>query len=169
MSDETGKGDWEKFFKLWCEYEKIAMHFNDLIIKVRTQALAGVAATGAILVGFLGRTSGQGGIAWGMLTAGFGFLLVLWCALWILDLKYYYRLLRGAVFAIDKLEKKSPDYPDGPKINLSREVEKRVWAKLKENEIPPDKVECGIKVFYSVVAGLLGLCTIFSAVKYLFS
>jgi hypothetical protein len=30
--------------KLWEKYEDITMHFNDLIIKLRTQALAGVAA-----------------------------------------------------------------------------------------------------------------------------
>jgi hypothetical protein len=30
--------------ELWEKYEEITMHFNDLIIRLRTQALAGVAA-----------------------------------------------------------------------------------------------------------------------------
>jgi len=37
--------------ELWEKYEDIAMHFNDLIIKLRTQALAGVVAL-STLVGF---------------------------------------------------------------------------------------------------------------------
>lgn len=164
MPDETGPNDWEKFFKLWCEYEKVAMHFNDLIIKLRTQALAGVAATAAILVGFLSRTSGQAGIAWGILAAGFGFLLALWCALWVLDFSYYYRLLRGAVAAIVELEGKSSSYGDGPEINLSRKVENEIWPGVEE--VPPDRIECGIWVFYGVVAGLLTICTIVSLFKY---
>jgi hypothetical protein len=36
-------------FELWEKYEQIAMHFNDLLIKLRTQALAGVAAISAIV------------------------------------------------------------------------------------------------------------------------
>ena len=31
-------------YDLWTKYEDIAMHFNDLLIKLRTQALAAVAA-----------------------------------------------------------------------------------------------------------------------------
>ena len=33
---------------LWVEYEKIAMHFNDLLIKLRTQSLGGLAAIGFV-------------------------------------------------------------------------------------------------------------------------
>ena len=31
-------------FEVWQEYEKIAMHFNDLLMRLRTQALGAVAA-----------------------------------------------------------------------------------------------------------------------------
>jgi hypothetical protein len=34
-------------FDVWKKYEQIAMHFNDLLIRIRTQALAGVAALSA--------------------------------------------------------------------------------------------------------------------------
>ena len=35
--------------ELWEKYEEITMHFNDLIIRLRTQALAGVAALSALV------------------------------------------------------------------------------------------------------------------------
>ncbi len=35
-------------FELWDKYEAITMHFNDLLMKLRTQALAGVAALSAV-------------------------------------------------------------------------------------------------------------------------
>jgi hypothetical protein len=41
--------------EVWKDYEEIAMHFNDLLIKLRTQALGGVAALSA-LVGIFGKT-----------------------------------------------------------------------------------------------------------------
>lgn len=36
-------------FNVWKEYEGIAMHFNELIIRLRTHALGGVAAISAII------------------------------------------------------------------------------------------------------------------------
>ena len=41
--------------ELWEKYEEIAMHFNDLIIRLRTQALAGVAAL-STLVGLFAKS-----------------------------------------------------------------------------------------------------------------
>ena len=43
-------------YDLWTKYEDIAMHFNDLLIKLRTQALAAVAAL-TTLSGFLQRVA----------------------------------------------------------------------------------------------------------------
>jgi hypothetical protein len=40
------KSDFE--FNRWLEYEKITMHFNDLLIRLRIQALGGLAAICAI-------------------------------------------------------------------------------------------------------------------------
>src|SRR5688500_4996729 len=34
----------ERRIQLWTEYEKIAMHFNDLILRLRVQALSGITA-----------------------------------------------------------------------------------------------------------------------------
>ena len=47
-------------FVLWSKYEDVAMHFNDLIIKLRTQALAGLAGVitvSGLAVNFVGRPS----------------------------------------------------------------------------------------------------------------
>jgi hypothetical protein len=44
---------------LWAKYEDITMHFNDLLIRLRTQALAGVAAL-STLVGIFTRTDKDG-------------------------------------------------------------------------------------------------------------
>ncbi len=46
--------EWE-IQDLWGKYEDTAMHFNDLLIKLRIQALAGVAAI-STLIGILTRT-----------------------------------------------------------------------------------------------------------------
>jgi hypothetical protein len=35
---------------LWAKYEDIAMHFNDLLMRLRSQSLAGIAAV-SVLVG----------------------------------------------------------------------------------------------------------------------
>jgi hypothetical protein len=43
------------YLALWKEYEGVAMHFNELLIRLRTQALGGVAAISAI-TGFLSST-----------------------------------------------------------------------------------------------------------------
>lgn len=40
---------WGQYFEVWKQYEKIAMHFNDLIIRLRTQSIGGLAALAAII------------------------------------------------------------------------------------------------------------------------
>lgn len=57
--------------ELWEKYEQIAMHFNDLIIRLRTQALAGVAAL-STLVGLFAK-SDLGPFSYSWEIAGFVF------------------------------------------------------------------------------------------------
>jgi hypothetical protein len=56
MSDGTQPKYTERSdFALWDRYENVAMHFNDLIIRLRTQALgalAGVVAISGLAVNF---------------------------------------------------------------------------------------------------------------------
>jgi hypothetical protein len=92
-------------FVLWSKYEDVAMHFNDLIMKLRTQALAGLAGVvtvAGLAVGFTGKTVTA--TEWEVLFGTNVFLLLAWVALCTLDLGYYNRLLRGAVKAIEAHE-----------------------------------------------------------------
>lgn len=43
----------KEYFDTWKKYEDIAMHFNDLIIRLRIQSIGGIAALAAILGIFL--------------------------------------------------------------------------------------------------------------------
>ena len=93
--------------KLWSKYEDIAMHFNDLLMRLRTQALAGIAAI-STLVGIFTK-AGTTEIQSDWLIATFIFLALgaLWIAIALLDILYYNRLLMGAVGALLELEEDS--------------------------------------------------------------
>lgn len=91
---------------LWKKYEEIAMHFNDLIMKVRTQSLGGVALI-ATLVSVLSKDGEDGSVTWGAVTGVFFFMVVFWLALFLVDFLYYNRLLNGAVVALLLLENRS--------------------------------------------------------------
>lgn len=76
------------------------MHFNDLLIQLRTQALAGVAAISTV-VGLFSKDSNFGGLnTWQFATAIFGALSLFWIAIWIIDFCYYNRLLLGSANAL---------------------------------------------------------------------
>ena len=92
---------------LWAKYEDIAMHFNDLLMRLRSQSLAGIAAV-SVLVGVFSKE----GIAdiqldWTVAEAIFVALAVFWIAILCLDLLYYNRLLIGAVKALRALEEQT--------------------------------------------------------------
>ena len=85
------------------KYEEIAMHFNDLLIRLRTQALGGVAAL-STLVGLFAKTSAGVNTSWEIAAVFFLCVCFLWVAVWIIDFCYYNRLLLGAVVALVALE-----------------------------------------------------------------
>src|SRR3954453_20225100 len=72
--------------KLWSKYEDIAMHFNDLLMRLRTQSLAGIAAVSA-LVGIFSKTS-IAEVKTELLVAEAIFIAmgVFWVAIWCLDM-----------------------------------------------------------------------------------
>jgi hypothetical protein len=112
-------------FELWCKYEEVAMHFNDLIIRLRFQALAGLAGISAI-VSIVGRSGSQSAGVSSNVLGGFFLLLVpLWIAIWVLDRFYYDKLLTGAIKAIRDLEssKGRPSHVP-PSILLSTTIER---------------------------------------------
>jgi hypothetical protein len=112
-------------FKLWKEYEGVAMHFNDLIIRLRSQSLGAVAAF-ATLAAVVARNDTTSELRWGFLTAAFLLLSVFWVAIWVLDMRYYNRLLAGAVVALRTIEKGSKDSKSIDQIELSTKIEESV-------------------------------------------
>ena len=122
-ADATGKqSPTPSFFELWKKYEDVTMHFNDLIIRLRFQALAGVAGISA-LVGVFGRQGTDAAFGSKMLGGIFLLLLLFWIAIWLLDRLYYDKLLTGAVAALLKLERESAT-AETAHIELSTIIEK---------------------------------------------
>ena len=108
-----------EYFSTWEKYEDIAMHFNDLIIRLRTQSIGGIAALAAILGVFLTDKNSNNDITfnYGLASIALLFLILFWIAIWILDLGYYNRLLEGAVNAILILEKNKEEFLKDKKLN----------------------------------------------------
>jgi hypothetical protein len=135
-------------FALWDKYESVAMHFNELLIRLRTQALGGltgIVALSGLAINFAQRPESKA--QWEILFGTLLFFALAWVALWILDLCYYNPLLQGAVDALVAHESRTPTLVNGgdKSINLSTKILNRV----------PNYTRY-IKGFYSVVlAGLV--------------
>jgi hypothetical protein len=140
--------------KLWEQYEGIAMHFNDLLIRLRTQSLAGVAAISAV-VGIFAKEGGAGDISldWHIAHAIFLAMSGFWVAIWCLDIGYYNRLLNGAVNAIVALEKDTaPGASFNGEIRMSQMIEaqfQKPWLNWKRGSYN------GVIAFYVIVFLLL--------------
>src|SRR5438093_1557838 len=93
-------------FEVWKQYQVVAMHFNDLLMRLRSQSLAAVAGISAV-TGVIIRAGIEPPMRWSALAAVFLFLSLFWLAIWILDFCYYNRLLVGAVDALIEIEKQS--------------------------------------------------------------
>ena len=130
-------------FEIWKSYEQIAMHFNDLIIRMRVQALGGVAAIVAIAGIVLKEPQGVA-VRWTLMGFAFLALIAFWAAVWALDRFYYTRLLYGAVDAILELEKQSQSRTRWKTIDLSTKIEDRLRGKAHEKLLGP-------QLFYLIV------------------
>ena len=109
----------DRKLELWKVYEDVAMHFNELIIKLRTQALGGITAISALAGIAVNFTNGPATAEqWHIVSGILCFLLFAWVAIAVLDLCYYHTLLLGAVDALLQLER-------GSDITLSTAIEKR--------------------------------------------
>ncbi len=132
MSEDAGKDSTGRFEPegwplkdVWDKYEGIAMHFNDLLMRLRTQALAAVAAI-SILVSIFGKTGTDPKLSWELAVLVFSLLSVFWVAIWVIDFFYYNKLLIGAVAAILDLEKMSNDTMWIRRIDISTKIENAV-------------------------------------------
>jgi len=135
----------EQLISIWDKYEQIAMHFNGLLIHLRTQAL-GAVATVVTAAGFL-LTRSPSEPWWAVFAVSF-LLLLAWCTLWMIDVCYYSRLLLGAVNALIKIEKQS-----GELLELSTQVQKLFGVPRED----ATRLNWQIYVFYVPVAFFL-LC-----------
>lgn len=154
-AESTGPSSGFDLFEVWKEYERIAMHFNDLLIRLRTQSLAAVAAF-ATIAGVLLKSESIGReLRWGTLAAVFAVLALLWLAIWVFDFTYYNRLLLGAVRSLLAIEEASKSGTRLAALSLSIDIEAAVrrgdsvltleyWARAK-----------GRWVFYTVVFAVL--------------
>lgn len=166
----------EYYFKVWKSYEEVAMHFNDLIIRLRTQSIGGLAALATILGIILHAQSGNNEtFNYGLAVLATICLMILWVAIWVLDLRYYNRLLEGSVNAILELEKNKEEFLEKRKINLSSNIEKAFKARFehetrKEVEIKGSEIRknfvSGRKLFYVIVFFALLLILLGTTFKY---
>jgi len=112
-------------FEIWRQYQVVAMHFNDLLMRLRAQSLAAV-ATVATVAGVVVKSDVNTGLRWGTLAAVFGALFLFWIAIWVLDSLYYNRLLLGAVDALIELEAQSATSSRVGQLILSTRIERAV-------------------------------------------
>ena len=157
MSKSANDEDWP-VFELWKKYEDMAMHFNDLIIKLRTQALAAVAAL-ATIVGVFAKADTDAHTRWEMVAFAFFILLIFWIAIWVIDFRYYNRLLIGAVSALIELEKQSKDKLRVRHIDISTRIEAAVAGKLG---LEGTNLSLGRWAFYGLVTFALIVGFVFS-------
>jgi hypothetical protein len=138
---------------LWAKYEDIAMHFNDLLIRLRTQALAAVAAISTVVGIFTKTEPSAVHVSWEIATAVFVALIIFWIAIWLVDRLYYNRLLIGAVIALREIEKESKKPNPDLAINMSTTIEEYVAHPVSAYRPFWHRVQLkiGVYVFYGLV------------------
>lgn len=112
-------------FEAWKEYEAVAMHFNELLMRLRSQSLAAVAAVAAV-AGVVVRGDISVHVRWTTLAATCAVLALFWLAIWILDFTYYNRLLIGAVDALIEIESQTKHTNRVAELTLSTRIEAAV-------------------------------------------
>jgi hypothetical protein len=146
--------DFDPVFKLWSKYEDVTIHFNDLILRLRFQALAGVAGLSA-LVGVFGRDVEDVNMRSAVVSGVFFLLALFWVAIWALDRFYYDKLLCGAVHALLNLEKFTKEPKASLQIDLSTSIEDSFLGTVRLKH--PGRGKDGRSWFYGIVfVALLG-------------
>ncbi len=159
---ENNEEDSEKYyFKLWKSYEDVAMHFNDLIIRLRIHSIGGVAALAAILGIFLNDRSSNvnNSFNYCIATIALFVLMLFWVSIFILDIFYYNRLLEGAVNAILQLEQNKNKFEIDKNIDLSTNIEMAFRTRFKHEPKGWKMIFNGRILFYIVV--MIALLTTF--------
>jgi hypothetical protein len=136
-------------FQVWEKYQGVAMHFNDLLMRLRSQSLAAVGVF-ATLAGVLAKEDIAADTRWGLMSAVFALLSAFWAAIWILDFGYYNRLLTGAVDALLELEALPPD-SKLESLTLSTRIEEIVVGRREGPPRVSSKARRKTLWFYSIV------------------
>ena len=148
---------------VWERHEKIAMHFNDLILKVRMQALGALAAVVTIGGVLLKTVQPEQHLSWGVVTSVFFILLAFWIAIWLLDFLYYNRLLMGAVDSLLALEDM---INSGAEIdfNMSHKIEAAVLGNVPTHR--QRGTLTGPLLFYLIVTAVLIVGVAYSSARF---
>lgn len=101
---------------VWMKYEEVAMHFNDLMMRWRLQAIGGL-ATLVTLAGFVVGGADNELVRYRAMLIFGSLLFCVWIGVAVIDLFYYRRLLKGAVAALLHIESKTTD------LKLSTSIE----------------------------------------------
>lgn len=113
---ETQSSASDRVFQVWSKSEDIAVHFNDLIMRWRLQAVGGLAAI-ATLAGFVVGDADTLRVRYRAMIMLSALLACGWVGVGALDLFYYRKLLQGAVQTILRLEEQMSD------VHLSTDIE----------------------------------------------
>ncbi len=143
---------------LWEKYEDIAMHFNNLLMRLRSQALAGIAAISTLVGVFTKEGVTDAHMGWLVATAIFVALAFFWVAIWFVDILYYNRLLYGAVEALVDLEsrlKKGEPITINMSTCIDSEFSRPLWKRK------PSRFR-GVLWFYVIVLAVIILGITFS-------
>ena len=86
-----------------------------------------------------------------MVAFAFAILLAFWIAIWVIDFRYYNRLLTGAVAALREIERQSKSKLYLRPIDMSTKIEAAVAGRL-EREPKAWQLGLGRWAFYVLVA-----------------
>lgn len=134
---------------LWAKYEDITMHFNDLLMRLRTSSLAAIAALTTLVGIFADGPTESVSIDWAVAAGLFSAMSFIWIAIFCLDFLYYNKLLSGAVAALIQLERNVQNGEKVSTINLSTLIEEEFRLKKWTS------VTNGVLAFYGLVFALL--------------
>jgi hypothetical protein len=146
---EANEDGWP-IYELWDKYEQIAMRFNDLLIRLRTQALAGV-ATLTTIIGIFAKSEASTKTNWEMVAFALAVIIVFWLAVWVLDFTYYNRLPLGATAALFALEEESKHRLRVRSIDMSTQIREAVANRYSWEKKQSLRLVLGRWVFYSLV------------------
>ena len=138
----------------WAKCEDITIHFNEMLMSFRLKALGGVSVASGVVIAIAKNDTTAMGLDTRLVGAWLLAMSVVWLALWLIDVGYYGRLLRGAVEGLIELEKG----PSRGLITFSTRIEEAVTKPGRVWGIEPRWGFYFLPLVVLVVGGLTALC-----------